>query len=79
MIKVYTTSSCVYCKLAKKFLDNRGVEYQELDVSQDAEAREELGKLSSGVPVIDVNGKVFIGFNPSDTSELEKAIKEIKE
>lgn len=41
-IKVYTTDLCGYCNQAKALLDARGYEYEEIDMSRDTEAREEL-------------------------------------
>jgi glutaredoxin 3 len=41
-IKLYTTDLCAYCNQAKALLDARGYEYEEIDMSRDAEARDEL-------------------------------------
>ena len=38
MIKIYSTSMCAYCQRAKALLDDAGIEYEEIDVHQDAEA-----------------------------------------
>jgi glutaredoxin 3 len=42
MITVYSKDSCPFCDRAKKLLESRGVEYKEINVSQDSEAREFL-------------------------------------
>ena len=42
MIKVYTTDSCPWCDKAKKFLQSQNLEYTELNVQDDMEAREEM-------------------------------------
>lgn len=64
-VKVYSTSTCPYCKMAKSFLNEKGVHYDDLDVAADAAARDEMVKKSGqmGVPVIDVDGEVIIGFD----------------
>jgi glutaredoxin-like YruB-family protein len=64
-IKVYSTSTCPYCKMAKSFLEQKGLSYDDLDVAADAVARAEMIKKSGqmGVPVIDVDGEVIIGFD----------------
>ena len=64
-VRVYSTSTCPYCKMAKSFLDEQGVAYDDLDVAADAAARDEMVKKSGqmGVPVIDVDGEVIIGFD----------------
>jgi len=72
-IKIYTTPSCVYCKMAKQFFQKNKVEYQEIDVIQDLKAREEMVSKSHqlGVPVIEIGNQIFVGFN---RPEIEKAL-----
>ena len=71
-VKVYSTSTCPYCKMAKTFLDEKGVAYDDLDVAGDAMARDEMLKKSGqmGVPVIDVDGEVIIGFDKERLTSL---------
>ncbi len=70
---VYSTSTCPYCDRAKKYLKKKGVEYEDHNVAQDREKAKEMIKKSNqrGVPVLDVNGKIIIGFNKP---EIEKAL-----
>lgn len=70
-VKIYTTPVCVYCKMAKAFFDEHKVKYQEVNVASDAKAREEMINKSKqiGVPVIDVNGKIIIGFDKPRLSD----------
>lgn len=72
-VTIYTTPTCVYCKMAKEFFKNNQVEYSEYNVAVDERAREEMVEKSHqlGVPVIDINGEIHVGFN---RSELEKAL-----
>lgn len=65
MIKVYTTDSCPWCDKAKKFLQSQNLEYTELNVQDDMEARDEMIKKSRqmGVPVLDIDGNIIIGFD----------------
>jgi len=74
MVKIYTTPTCVYCKMAKEYFKKAGVAYVEFDVAQDERAREEMVAKSHqlGVPVIDVDGQIFVGFN---RIAIEKALK----
>lgn len=62
---IYTTPTCVYCKMAKKFLKEHNVAYGEKDLTIDEKARDELVKKSGqlGVPVIDIDGKIIVGFD----------------
>lgn len=71
-VKIYTTPTCVYCKAAKAFFKENNVEYEEKDVSKDAEARDEMIKKSGmmAVPVIDIDGNVIVGFDKPKVEEL---------
>ncbi len=70
-VKMYTTPTCVYCKMTKEFFTKNKVEYSEVNVAEDDAAREEMIQKSGqlGVPVIDVNGEIFIGFDKKGLSE----------
>lgn len=72
-VKIYTTPSCVYCKMAKQFFGQNNVQYEEKNVALNAEARNEMIQKSGqmGVPVIDVDGKIIIGF---DEPKLKEAL-----
>ncbi|QAA30788.1 MULTISPECIES: glutaredoxin family protein [Clostridium] len=65
MVKVYTTNSCPWCVKAKSYLKSQGVDYEELNVQEDLSAREEMVNKSRqmGVPVLDINGTVIVGFD----------------
>ena len=64
MVKVYSTNTCPWCDKAKSYLKSKGIEFEELNVQEDMVAREEMIKKSKqmGVPVLDVNGTIIIGF-----------------
>lgn len=71
-VTIYTTPTCVYCKMTKAFLKEHNINYEEKDVSTDAAARDEMVAKSNqmGVPVIDIDGKIFVGFDKAGLSEL---------
>lgn len=71
-VKIYTTPSCVYCRMSKDFFQQHNVEYQEFNVALDAEARQRMIETSGqfGVPVIDIDGELVIGFDRSRLAEL---------
>ncbi len=71
-VTIYTTPSCVYCKMAKEFFKENNVKYRELNVAEDDEAREEMVEKSGqmGVPVIMVGDQVIIGFDEDKVSEV---------
>lgn len=62
---IYSTPSCVYCKIAKQYFKDNNVEYTEYNVMTDIAKREEMFKKTGqmGVPVIDIDGKIVIGFD----------------
>ncbi len=59
--------------MVKEFFKKNDVEYEELDVTNDEKARQEMIDKSHqmGVPVLDINGTIIVGFN---RPELEKAL-----
>lgn len=71
-VKIYTTQTCVYCKMSKEFFKNNNISYQEMNVATDAAARDEMIQKSGqmGVPVIDIDGKIVIGFDQPKLKEL---------
>ena len=72
-VKIYSTPTCSYCKGAKNYLSLKNIAFQDIDVSKDKDASQEMVKISGqmGVPVIVVNGEVIRGF---DQAQLDKVI-----
>ncbi len=72
-VKIYSTPTCVYCKMAKSFFDQNNVKYEEFNVQDDLKAQEEMIQKSGqlGVPVIDIGGDIYVGF---DRGALAKAL-----
>ncbi|MCX6772601.1 MAG: glutathione S-transferase N-terminal domain-containing protein [Candidatus Micrarchaeota archaeon] len=72
-IVVYSTKTCPYCVIAKRYLNERGVKYTDYDVGADQnKAFEMLTKSGQmGVPVLDINGSVIIGF---DRMAIDRAL-----
>ena len=70
-VKIYTTPTCPYCKMAKKFLDDNGIKYQEFNVAEDKAARKEMkDKYNSlAVPTICIDNEVLVGFNEAQLKE----------
>ena len=72
-VKIYTTPSCHWCKAAKEFFKNKKVKFEEVDASNKKWAEEMVKKSGQySVPVIDIDGKIIIGF---DEEEIENALK----
>jgi len=71
-VTIYTTSTCPYCEMVKRFLQKNDVEYEEKNVANDQAAAKEMIEKSGqmGVPIIDINGEIVVGFNKEKLSEL---------
>lgn len=74
MVKVYSTPTCPYCVTLKEFLKEKNIEFEDLDVAQDEKAREEMMEKSGqmGVPVVDIDGEIVIGFDKEKIKQLLK-------
>ena len=72
---IYVTRWCGYCRKAMSFLDSQGVKYVQKDIEKDPAHMEEMIKKTGrnlGVPVIDIDGKIILGFNlPAIKQALE--------
>jgi glutaredoxin 3 len=70
-VKVYSTPSCPYCIKVKQYLDESGVEYENIDVATDQEKAQEMMSKSGqmGVPVIDIEGEIIVGFDKNKISQ----------
>ena len=71
-IKVYSTPTCSWCTVAKKYLASKNVPFEDVDVSRDREAAMEMVQKSGqrGVPVIDINGNIIVGFDQATIDRL---------
>jgi glutaredoxin-like YruB-family protein len=74
VVKIYTTSMCSYCKMAKDFLKEYKVKFEEINLENNQKAVDEMIEKSgqTGVPVLDINGKITVGF---DIEGIKKALK----
>lgn len=66
MIKVFTTPTCAYCHALMDWLDDMGVQYEEVDASK-------ISGIKS-VPVTEINGQKIVGF---DRPAIKKALKKL--
>ena len=72
MVKIYTTPACPYCFTLKEFLKEKGIEFEEIDVSKDEKAREEMIKKSGAleVPIVEIDGQIVVGFDKKKICKL---------
>ncbi len=73
-VKVYSTPVCPYCEMAKSFLKENNVKFEEIDVSKNREAAIEMVEKSGqmSVPVITIDDEVIVGF---DREKIKRALK----
>lgn len=72
-VKVYSTPTCPYCIRVKQFLKESAISFSDIDVSNDQDAAQEMMKRSGqmGVPVIDIDGELIVGF---DKEKIKRAL-----
>ena len=71
-VVVYTSPTCPYCTMVKEFLSQRGISFEERDVSRDSSYAEELVNRTGqmGVPVTIINGQIVVGFDRGRLEQL---------
>lgn len=74
---IYTTNNCPYCHMAKEYFEKNKIKYEEKNVEENEALAEEMIEKSGqmGVPVIDINGEIIVGFN---RPAIEKALSKEK-
>jgi glutaredoxin 3 len=74
MVTVYSATWCAFCRSAKDYLDKLGIKYTVKDVEHDKGAAEESMSKSqqTGIPVLDIDGTIIIGF---DRPKIDTALK----
>ncbi|NLA42816.1 glutaredoxin-like protein NrdH [Candidatus Saccharibacteria bacterium] len=71
MITVYTKPACVQCRATTRTLDKYKLEYQEVDISQNEQARAHLMKMGHmQAPVVDTGVETWSGFRPDRIENL---------
>ena len=69
---VFSTPTCGYCNMAKRYFRQHNIRFRDVDVSRDAAAARDLVRRSGqmGVPVIEIGGKLIIGFDKPKINQL---------
>jgi glutaredoxin-like YruB-family protein len=64
-VKIYSTPTCPFCIRAKQFLKDNNVAFEDVDVSINQTAVEEMVRKSGqmGVPLLDIDGELIVGFD----------------
>ncbi len=71
-IKIYSTDQCPYCVTLKSFLDKHDIEFEDVNVAENEKARQEMIEKTGqmGVPVVDIDGEIVIGFDKPKIKKL---------
>ena len=71
-VVVFSTPTCSFCNMAKKYFREKGIKFTDIDVSRDQAAARDMVRRSGqmGVPVIDIGGKLIVGFNRPQIDQL---------
>ncbi|MBK8822494.1 MAG: NrdH-redoxin [Anaerolineales bacterium] len=71
-VVVFSTPTCSFCTMAKKYFRDKGIKFTDIDVSRDQAAARDMVRRSGqmGVPVIDIGGKIIVGFNRLQIDQL---------
>jgi glutaredoxin 3 len=69
---VFSTPTCSYCNMAKQYFRRNKIRFKDVDVSRDEAAARDLVRRTGqmGVPVIDINGKLIVGFDKPQINRL---------
>ena len=69
---IYTTPTCPWCQATKEYLRAREIDFEEVDVSADPAAAQEMIEKSGqmGTPVVDIDGEIVVGFNKPEIDQL---------
>ncbi len=71
-VMVYSTPTCPYCIRAKQFLKDNNIIFEDIDVSNNQSAGEEMVSKSGqmGVPVLDIDGQIIVGFDKQKIQQV---------
>ncbi len=75
-VTMYTTTWCGYCKNTKRYLDRKGVSYQEIDIEEHPEYAERIEQATGGyrtVPTLEIDGRIMVNPSPRELDEVLRA------
>ncbi len=77
MVTIYSADWCGFCHMAKRYFDQLGIKYEDKNVERDIKFANEAVKKSGqmGIPVIDIDGTIIVGF---DRPRIDAALKASK-
>ena len=72
-VTMYTTTWCGYCKNTKRYLERKGVAFQEIDIEQHPEYAERIEQATGGyrtVPSLEIDGRIMVNPSPRELDEI---------
>ncbi len=71
-VTVFTSATCGYCGALEQYLRRNGIRFKEVDISRDRQAARYIVRRSGqrGVPVVDIGGKIVVGFDRRKINKL---------
>ncbi|MDY3823704.1 glutaredoxin-like protein NrdH [Streptococcus sp.] len=70
-ITVFSKNNCMQCKMTKKFLEQNGADFQEINIDEQPDKVEYVKSLGfTSAPVIEAGDVVFSGFQPAKLKEI---------
>lgn len=72
MVKLFVTPACPYCFTLKEFFKEHNIKFEEIDVSRNKRARDDMIKKSGqiGAPVVEIDGEIIVGFDREKICKL---------
>lgn len=73
-VKIYSTPTCPWCKKSREFLKQNNIKFEDLNVAENEQARNEMVEKSGqmGVPVLDIDGAIIVGY---DVEKIKEALR----
>ena len=77
LITLYSASWCAFCHMAREYLKGRGFTFREIDIDRDPAAAQAIYAKTgqAGVPVIEIDNEVILGF---DRPRIDGALRQYK-
>ncbi|MDH4139261.1 MAG: glutaredoxin family protein [Coriobacteriia bacterium] len=71
-VTLFTTQACKWCKVAKAYLEDNDIEYVEVDIIHDAQARQRMALMTGqyGVPVLEIGSRAMVGWDEAEFQRL---------
>jgi len=71
-VLIFTTPTCSFCNLAKRYFRENRIKFREVDVSRNASAAADMQRRTgqTGVPVILINNRPIVGFDKPKINKL---------